>query len=154
MSIEQLIVLALLVLLPLLESVVRKRRNRTRSQNGQPVAQVLTARRSSPSPNWQGDEGLVPMENPEIILPAVPPSLPPPRRDHERLVPRAPLPVSEQGADVPSLRHASRRSHERAHRDGAPQWIASARDLRRAIVMTILGPCRALEFGNAPHQAA
>jgi hypothetical protein len=74
MSFEQLIVLALFVLLPLLESVVRKRRNRTRSQNGQPVedvAQVLTARRSSPSPNWQGDEGLVQMENPEIILPAV-----------------------------------------------------------------------------------
>jgi hypothetical protein len=157
MSFEQLIVLALLILLPLLESVLRKRRNRTRSQHGEPgehVAQVRRTRQSAPSPDWQGDEGLVQMEHPEIIppLPSVRPPLPPAHRVLERPVPRAPLRVSERRADVPSLRQALRRTNERADRDGTPRWISSARDLRSAIVLTtILSPCRALEPSVMPH---
>ena len=157
MSFEQLIVLALFILFPLLESVLRKRRNRTRPQNGRPggeVRQVPRTRRSSPAPYWQGDEGLVPMEHPEITppLPSVPPPLPPAHRAPERLVPRAPLRVSEQRADAPSLRQALPRTNERADRDGTPRWMSSARDLRSAIVLTtILSPCRALEPSVMPH---
>ena len=160
MSFEQLIVLALFILIPLLESVLRKRRSGTRPQYGRPgedVAQVPRTRQSSPSPDWQGDESLVQMEHPEIVppLPSVPPPLPPAHRAAERLVPRAPLRVSEQRADVPSLRQALRRTNERADRDGAPRWIGSARDLRSAIVLTtILSPCRALEPSVMPHGSA
>ena len=157
MSFEQLIVLALFILIPLLESVLRKRRNRTRPQNGRPgqeVAHVQRKRQSSPAADWQGDEGLVPMEHPEItpLLPSFPPPLPPAHPAPERLVPRAPLRVSEQRTDVPSLRQTLRRTNERADRDGAPRWIGSARDLRSAIVLTtMLSPCRALEPSVMPH---
>lgn len=103
--------IALFILLPLLEGLMRMWRKRTRRpQNGRADEHVAQA----------------------------PPPLPPAPHTPERLVPREGIRAREQRPDVPVFREASQRSHERAGRDWARRWIGPALDLRRAIVLTTI----------------
>ena len=113
MSIEQWVVLALFILLPLLEGVARLRRTRV-----------------------SADSVMGPAETS-----AIPP--PPPRPASDAAVALAPLRasqtrVSSRGSG--SL-EAQRRVQTPVYRDSLVQWLRPVRNLRRAIVVaTILGP--------------
>ena len=151
MSLEQLVI-ALVVLLPLLEGVIRVLQTRTRRrQERQPDAhsgQPSARRSSSPLPEREVDEEALNVEALADIppLPSVPaPSLPRRRDRPERLVRREGRRAGQARPSVPD------RPQGRAGGDAAAR-IGPARGLRRAIVLTaILGSCRALEPNNGLH---
>jgi hypothetical protein len=150
MSIEQLLFFLLLVAFPLLEQFFRARRARTeRAQARRPVAAPKVA----------------------VPRPATPASVPGAGADAEREV-VAPLPLPESSRrpappqtvgsaepeqflpseGKPQMRRERKHGSPKSAREGyanrpmAVRRVIAAGDLRRAIVlMTILGPCRALE---------
>jgi hypothetical protein len=140
MSLDQLVI-ALVVVIPLLDGLMRVLRRQTR-QEGQPdkpLAQSSTPRPSSRLPAREGVDrlkaaGLAADTRP---LPAAAPLLSPRRYASERLMRRERSRASEAPPGVPVSKVARL------------PWID---DLRPAIVlMTILGPCRALAPGDAPY---
>jgi hypothetical protein len=142
MSVEQLGVLALLVLLPLLEGVARLRR--ARASDGEATDRIGEARTSRrgitlPIPHADGTAGRAAEQ-----VGSPPPALPPP-------LPQLASPPAISRSALPA-RHASSfkgsasfdahtRTGKPAAGDGVVQWLRPVRNLRRAIVVaTILGP--------------
>jgi hypothetical protein len=155
MTLDQLVI-ALFVVIPLLEGLMRLLRRRTGQEDhpDKPLAQS-----SVPPPSSQLPERKAVVDRLEAAdlaadtrpLPAAAPLLSPQRHAPERLKRRERSRVSEEPPGVRASKVA-RRAHERACREARLPWIGRARDLRPAIVlMTILGPCRALAPGDAPY---
>ena len=140
MSIEQWGVLALFVLLPLLEGVVRLRRTLAlNSGASDDVAQAPTARRRLPLPNWDADDDDVRAAKQSAIPPSLPPlSLPAP----EPAVSLSGLPARRPSSSKGSGSFEARPGNQKpAAGDAVVQWLRPVRNLRRAIVVaTILGP--------------
>lgn len=147
MSLEQLLLLAFLIVIPLLERLIRLLRARTRGspedQSNTPVPQRPPR---PPAPEEAGDadgeSGYADLPV-DIELPApAPPPLAPPRAPAERLTSgeRARARRLSQAGPAAPVGHPPQRVHGTALRR-----MSAVGDLRRAIVlMTILGPCRAL----------
>lgn len=141
MSVEQWVVLALLVLLPLLEGVTRFRRARASNGDGRDsVGEARTSQRRLSLPSQDQDDTVV--RTKQVVSP--PPSSPP------SLTPLGTAPaISASGG---AARYASTvkgsasvGAHTKTGRtvtgDAVVPWIRPVRNLRRAIVMaTILGP--------------
>jgi hypothetical protein len=142
---EQLVFLALFLLLGLLNLIVRLFRERAEKPPGGPAPVPPPTPRPAPTPRP------VPPRRPAPTLPP-PPTLPGPspaparapaaRRPATAAPASAPAPPTPPA--VPAGTGPVRRSRRASVRLGGP------RDLRRAIVLaTVLGPCRALE-GREP----
>ena len=116
MSVEQWVVLALVILLPLLEGVARLRRARvSHDRPGDRLAQAPPSARRGTTPSNR-DAGTGAGETSAI------PALPPP-------------------SNAPGSPEAQKRGQSPSSRDGVVQWLRPTRNLRRAIVAaTILGP--------------
>lgn len=145
MSIEQWVILALVMLLPLLEGAARLRRTRTsRSQNGErgnPVTEAPTSRRSSSLRNRDAhDRVMRAAEQMAVPLPPLPPLLPQPASDPD--VSRSRLPASHASSSKKSgSSEAQRRVGRTLRGDAVVQWLRPVRNLRSAVVLaTILGP--------------
>lgn len=172
MSIETLLLIGLLVLLPLVERLIGLLRSRTggteADQRHPPAPQRPLRNHRRPAPEW-GDEAADHPLPPDIERPPdvyVPSPVPP--------APAPPLPAARSPVPhrAPRERHGShesarlRRERQRGRETGgqlvpsatldrarrqevhsrARLGISSVGDLRRAVVlMTLLGPCRALQ---------
>jgi hypothetical protein len=144
MSVEQWVVIALFILLPLLEGVARLRR--TRVSDDRPsdrVAQAPPAARGAPLSNRPVSDSVMGAAETSAISPppSLPPSLPQPASD--AAVALAPLRASQ--TRVSSRGSGSFEAQRRVQRpvcgDALVQWLRPVRNLRRAIVVaTILGP--------------
>jgi hypothetical protein len=148
MSIEQLLFLLLLVAMPLLERLIRAMRAR-RSDSSDDLSTGNGGALSHPrAPASVPAAGTTPPETRGAALPLpaspVPPALPkavvPAALEHPRASERAPR-VPDPKKRLPMT---SRRTGQSERPSASPRLAPG--DLRRAIVlMTILGPCRALE---------
>jgi hypothetical protein len=141
MSVEQLGVLALLVLLPLLEGVARLWR--AHADHGvalEHAGQVRTLHPGFSPPNRAADDAALRAATP---VASSPPSLP---RPLPQLVPRPPISLSRPSASRTALKvSASSQAHTTngksvsIHR--VVQWLRPVDNLRHAIIVaTILGP--------------
>lgn len=160
MSLDQVGLIALFILIPLLESVLRSRRARTRrprnGTRGEHLDQGPPAGRVSPLPTREIDDHT---KEPAYIppLPSAPSPLPLslPHQARGRLMPRNGLRASRAKSDVPASLVPARRFQKRSSAPAVSRPLGPTIDLRRAIVLTtILGPCRALESGDAPHRSS
>ena len=155
MSLDHLVI-ALFVVLPLLDGLMRVLRRRTR-QEGQPEKALAQSSTPRPSPQLPERERVVDrLEAAGLAadtrpLPSAAQPLSPRRHAPERLKRRERLRASEGAPGVPVSKVALR-ANARARGIAGLPWSGPARDLRPAIVlMTILGPCRALASGDAPY---
>jgi hypothetical protein len=141
MSVEQLGVLALLVLLPLLEGVARLRRAHA-SKGGtiDRVGEGRTSQRGSSLPNRSVDHPVALAAKQRVVSP--PPSLPPPL---PQPVPPSAISLSPLAASRTSYKDsASMGAHipngKFGSGDRVVQWLRPVRNLRHAVVVaTILG---------------
>jgi hypothetical protein len=151
MTLDQLVI-ALFVVIPLLEGLMRLLRRRTRQEGhpDKPLAQSSVPPQSSQLPERGGV-----VNRPEVAgaradtrpLPGATPLLSPRRRAPDRLKRRERPRASEETPGVPTSKVSPR-----AHGESGLPRNGPARGLRPAIVlMTILGPCRALAPGDAPY---
>jgi hypothetical protein len=144
MSLEQWGILALVILVPLLEGVVRRWRTRTsHPQTGGPgdhVAETPASRHRSSLPNRYADDDVLHTAEQTAIPPR--PALPPPLPQPASAPVLARLPASHATSSTGS---GSREDQKRVQRpvrgDPVVRWLRPTRNLRRAIVLaTILGP--------------
>jgi hypothetical protein len=146
MSVEQWAILALVILVPLLETVARLWRTRTsQPQDVRPSAHLgdaPAARRWSPLPTHVDDDLLHAASQTAIQRQ---PPLPPPLPQHASvpLPSLARLPASRaiSSSSGSGSLERQKRVHSRRRRDPVMRWLRPTRNLRRAIVLaTILGP--------------
>ncbi len=147
MSIESLLLLLFLVGIPLAERL--KSWLRERAEAGPAVPDRPAPRGRSTARQPAGDAG---WETPLEVLPPPLPLPPPP-------APRHPAPVRlrahEAGGARPAQQHQAQQTGRVTPATRAPTRarrgrLGSVKDLRRAVVMmTILGPCRALDATDA-----
>ena len=147
MSLEQWGILALVILVPLLEGVVRLgRKSTSHPQNGGPgdqVAQTPVSRRWSSLPNRHADDD-VPHAAEQTAIPQglslPPPPLPQPASAPVLSLARFLRATRPRPQGQPS-REAQRRVQRPLRGDPVVRGLRPVRDLRRAIVLaTILGP--------------
>jgi hypothetical protein len=146
MSVEQWVILALVILVPLLEGVARRWRTRTSDPgNVGPAAQLGEApgsRRWSPLPNHIDDDVLHAARQ-TAIQPR--PPLPPPLPQHASapLLSLAGLPASRatSSSSGSGSLDGQKRVQRPLRRDPVAQWLRPPRNLRHAMVLAIiLGP--------------
>jgi hypothetical protein len=133
MSVETLILVALLIVLPLIQQVIRA--TRERSQH-------------FPAPAERRSPGTVARTPPpELAVPPLPDTKPPVASD----APASALPPARQGGGPLTIALKPQRTMEQQ----AAVGLRARRDLRRAIVLVaMLGPCRANSPYDWPDQAA
>lgn len=158
MSIEQLLFFLFLVAIPLLERLIRALRARTGetpTEHTPAPAEANVSRPRVPVPTPETGDTRSETRGTELPLPGV--SLPPALPQAVRRGEPDQLPASKR---EPRLRREGRRNVPSTLRTGqsagpgrpgaAPRRIIAGADLRRAIALiTILGPCRALEPKDA-----
>jgi len=159
MSPESLLLLAFLILIPLLERLIRGLRAQTsRARAGQvntpaPERPALPARPSLPRVAADVDDG--PTAHTELPRDTAPPTPAPPSPALRHAAPERSMSRDRTRARRQSQRGPAApvaHSLQPMRRGTALRRIADG-DLRRAIVlMTILGPCRALEPGDTHRQ--
>jgi hypothetical protein len=154
MTLDQLVI-ALVVVIPLLDGLMRLLRRWTRQerQPEKPLTHSSTPRPSSQLPEREGVvdrlevAGLAADTRP---LPTAAPLLSQ-RNVPGRLIRRVRSRAGGATPGVPASAVAAR-THERGRGGAGLRWPGHGRDLRPAIVlMTILGPCPALAPGDAPY---
>ena len=149
MSIEQLLFFLLLVAIPLLERLIRAMRARTGGTPAERTPAPAEATVSRPrAPVSVPDAGATGSERRRTELPLPGSSLPPAvrRAAPEQLLASEPEPRMRR-EDKREAAASLRTGHsDRPPRSGTALRVIAGGDLRRAIVLvTILGPCRALE---------
>lgn len=145
MSIELLVLLVVFILLPLIQQLLRAMQERDQGSSGRPHGRRPPTRRPTmPEPQPAAD---VPLPR----APAVPPLPPATQHTVPAVTAHKPLPRRETSRPVaPAL--TARRD---ARRHTAIGSLRNPFDLRRAIVvMTILGPCRAISPSDWPERSA
>jgi hypothetical protein len=157
MSIEQLLLVGLLIVLPLVDRLVRVLRARSSQSRTRLASLPVAARPESPSPPPT-------LERAEAALNASVETEPAPKMRHRpgltQPPPQRPGPEPLKSGQRPPVRRefarqplSARVEHRlrSARRARVSQQISTVRDLRGAIVtMVILGPCRAVQR-DEPH---
>jgi hypothetical protein len=132
MSVETLILVALLIMLPLIQQLIRATRERSQHSPAPAERRSGTVARTTP---------------PELVVPPLPDRKPPVASD----APASALAPARQGGGPPTIALKPQRTMEQQ----AAVGLRARRDLRRAIVLVaMLGPCRANSPCDWPDQAA